>query len=52
MRLVAAAKGAPGGITPRIRAAILQAVDRVAEELRDVRGAVQVDLAADERGLS
>ena len=53
MRLVAAAKAHPGGITPRIRSAILDAIDRVAEELRDVRGAVRAeDDAADARGAS
>ena len=39
MGLVLAAKASPGGITPRIRAAILGAIDHVADELRDVRAA-------------
>lgn len=39
MRVVLAAKGSPGGITPRIRAAILAACEHLAEELRDVRAA-------------
>ena len=37
MRLVMAAKASPAGVTPRIRAAILQACEHLAEELRDVR---------------
>ena len=40
LRLVMEAKASPAGITPRIRAAILQALEHVSEELRDVRAAL------------
>lgn len=39
MRVVLAARASPGGITPRIRAAVLAAADNLAEEVRDVRAA-------------
>lgn len=42
MRLVMAAKATPGGISPRSRAAILKAIDDIAEELRAVRVAASL----------
>lgn len=39
MKVVLAAKASPGGITPRIRAAIVAAADHLVEEVRDVRAA-------------
>ena len=43
MRLVMLAKASPAGITPRIRTTILQALEHVSEELRDVRTALGRD---------